>query len=215
MIRSSRRIDPGDPIPRGGIRATGAQRHLAGPAESADRTPRAGGARWPAAGPRRPPQPGARRGGPATPRRTRCRSRAPPPPRQPRRQAGSATATEGCTIFPVRLGGRPPGPRVPLEPGRHVLVSLPLADRRVALGLTRHTAIVGTRSACGGGAHQLHPGLCGIAARPDPARHERRSELPMRERHRSGKSSQNQDLFQLQSTTDFDHDCGLPRTLKR
>jgi hypothetical protein len=44
---------------------------------------------------------------------------------------------------PVRLGGRPPGARVPLEPGRQLLVLLPPGDRHVTARLIRHGAILG------------------------------------------------------------------------
>jgi hypothetical protein len=108
------------------------------------------------------------------------------------RSAGSLTASAvGSAAGEPDLLGRPAPdplvgelgkvvvdrrPRVPLEPGRHVLVPLPPGDRHVAAGLIRHTAIVGTRSACS--AYRLQPGPCGIAARPDPARHQRRPKSP-------------------------------------
>ena len=101
-----------------------------------------------AAGPRRPPQPAAHRGGPATLKRTHCRSPAPPPPRQPGQPAALAAATGGCTTSPVRLSGDPPGARVPLKPSRHVLVPQAPGNRHVPTSRIRHAAITRTPSAC-------------------------------------------------------------------
>jgi hypothetical protein len=123
---------------------SGARSACRGSAGSAGRTRPAGAGRGQLPG-RDSTQSVARRAGPATPRRTRCRSRAPRRPHRPGQPAGPAAGTAGCTRSPVRFGGCPPETRVPRKPGRQVLVPLAPGARHVTTCLACRALIVGTQ----------------------------------------------------------------------